>query len=469
MASGGSTQLAGGGAGDGDPAMGEERGSGIAAKTMRISEALCFLFKKRGRYANKDLKSLMFSFYSGAHLAAAKELLAESVAPLKIESIQKSLRRRRDSKEQPEVKIRQDIDDLFNIATCLDENKLLEQIPTFVAADPDLIPSARLGDGDMIALLNKIDKLDERFSSMHNELESTRSTMHTELENMRSFLSRKMGSGAPGGGENGQGKTAKSSAISSALTNIGEGTGGARGGTIHGGTRAAECPRQIETELSSARESEYDTGMDDESGGFTQQRSARRAAKRRRAADSPKSPSYASVGAVVPTNVPIAPKPSKPPKPKPLIGQSTTCPMKAAKNLNIPKAVYRIGNIDATYTAENLSEYVQEQLGVHVISCYERTSPNSPYSDNKSFWLCIAEMDKDKLLCANNWSVGISITRWVFKPKIEGEVQGGGRVTAGIEGGMEVGGGGGAEAVGGVNEPRHAELQANAASGLSVS
>ena len=59
--------------------------------------------------------------------------------------------------------------------------------------------------------------------------------------------------------------------------------------------------------------------------------------------------------------------------------------MKAAKNLNIPKAVFKIGNIDAAYTEENLAEYIQEQLGVRVVSCYDRTSAKKPYADNKSF------------------------------------------------------------------------------------
>ena len=73
------------------------------------------------------------------------------------------MRRRRDSNEKPDVKIRHDIDDLVTIVTYLDEHRLLEQVPTFVAADPDLIPSARLCDGDMLALLNKLEKLDDRF------------------------------------------------------------------------------------------------------------------------------------------------------------------------------------------------------------------------------------------------------------------------------------------------------------------
>ena len=52
------------------------------------------------------------------------------------------------------------------IVTYLDENKLTEQIPMFVAANPDTSPSARLGDGDMLTILNRLGRIDERFNNM---------------------------------------------------------------------------------------------------------------------------------------------------------------------------------------------------------------------------------------------------------------------------------------------------------------
>ena len=66
----------------------------------------------------------MYNIYNGSQLAAAKELLAETVSSLNVEALKKSLRRRRDSKEQPDAKMKHDIDDLLAIVTYLDENKL---------------------------------------------------------------------------------------------------------------------------------------------------------------------------------------------------------------------------------------------------------------------------------------------------------------------------------------------------------
>jgi len=104
---------------------------------------------------------------------------------------------------------------------------------------------------------------------------------------------------------------------------------------------------------------------------------------------------------------------------KGMIGQSKTSTIKAAKNLNLPKSVYRVSNIDACYGTVELQEYI-ESLGVRVVSCFERTSTKEPvFTDNKSFRVCILDVDKSILLCENNWFVGISIQKWKFKPKTD--------------------------------------------------
>jgi len=59
-----------------------------------------------------------------------------------------------------------DIDDLVTIITYLDENKLFDPLPIFAAVDTDKIPSARLLEGDMAALLSKLDKIEQRCSMM---------------------------------------------------------------------------------------------------------------------------------------------------------------------------------------------------------------------------------------------------------------------------------------------------------------
>ena len=98
-----------------------------------------------------------------------------------------------------------------------------------------------------------------------------------------------------------------------------------------------------------------------------------------------------------------------------IIRQLQTSALKASKTLYIKKSVYRIGNIDAVYEASDLQQYI-ESLGVRVISCFER---RNVMTDNKTFRVCIMDVDRDKLLSSENWSIGISIQRWVFRPKPE--------------------------------------------------
>lgn len=428
MSTGGSDSAEGAGtAGVGGKTTDHEgRMTTSGARPIVVCEPLCYLVKKRGRYAQTDLKTLMFNFYTGEQIAAAKELLVESVSHLNTEPIKNAMRMRRDNREQKDAKIRNDLEDLLIILTYIDERKLSNLLPIFAAADPDLIPSARLGDGDMLTLFSKLEKLDERCASMQ-----------TELENLRSISMRGVSSGAPTGGA--QNKGVWGTKLSNAAIPVSREAGGIGGSTTAGGVTAAS--NLTDTEQSSARDSEYD--VDDEAEFVTQvSRSARRATKRLRASDSPSSLSYAAAASQPPTSAapPASSKmPTKPQqqRPKALIGQSTTCPMKAAKNLNIPKAVFRIGNIDSCYNENNLREYI-ENLGVRVISIFDRTSESNRYVDNKSFRVCIFEADKAKLLCDNSWSVGISISKWVFKPKPEGEAAGGkGRTTGAVGEGKE--------------------------------
>ena len=99
----------------------------LTARPIVINELLCFMTRKYGRYGPKQLKSLLFDFYSGDVISIAKDTLYNSIVNLKIEGLPKSIaRRRRDSKEANEVKIRLDINDIVLLIAFLDEGKLVD-------------------------------------------------------------------------------------------------------------------------------------------------------------------------------------------------------------------------------------------------------------------------------------------------------------------------------------------------------
>jgi hypothetical protein len=374
-----------------------------SARPMVISEPLCFLTRKFGRYAVKQLKDLLYISYRGDFLSTTKDILMEALVAEKLDGALKTCRKRRDSysKENSDAKVKLDIDDLVATLTYLDENKLLDRLPIFVAADPDLVPSPRLLEGDMVAILAKMEKIETKCTRMQTELETTRALI----------------SKLPGCKCN---SDVGVKPINKVLMSVGGGKGA---------STSSSLPPLAVNEDSSARESEgdFDASDSQEFSTYESKNNRRRSKKRLRVSTTP--PSYSEMVAgqrrsaetiVTASNAavikPRPGKPGRPPAKQLLIGHSTTSTMKAAKNLNLPKSFYRIGNIDACYSADDLRVYI-EGLDVRVVSCFERTSEKSRYTDNKTFRVCIFDADKDKLLCDGNWFVGISIQKWVFKPK----------------------------------------------------
>lgn len=387
-----------------------------STQSIIISEPLCFLIHKHGRYPNQQLKALLFEFYSGDLLASAKSILLDSIENLKLDNFPKSLgRKRRDTKENPDVKIRLDIDDLTGMCVFLDENKLLTRLPTFVASNPDLIPSPRILEGDLAAVMRQLSKMDERMALMHTELETTRALVGKG----RRVVDDKGGNGR---GLEGAAGATSSLRLGSADVAPYSTTESRELVAIRKHTLAVR--RLTESENVSSAQSECDPEDDPDSFLPNITRNVRR--KRGQIAKS-----YASATADILRGDSARPvlasvstiKPNAPSKKRVLmIGQSTTAAIKASKTVYVKKSVYRIGNVHSSNSADDLQKYI-EQFGVRVVSCFDRAPvklPNPQKDDeNKTFRVCIFDADKDKLLCADNWSIGISIQRWIFKPKAE--------------------------------------------------
>src|ERR1051325_5959688 len=146
-----------------------------SARILCVNEPLCFLTKKFDRYGIKQIKSLLFHFYTSDVLVNAKDVLMNAIISQKIELPKTIARKPRDSKESPDAKIGLDIDDIIALIIFLDEKKILDQMPVFVAADPDMIPSLRIQEGDMLVVLNKLASIEEHCAVLQRELHAMRS------------------------------------------------------------------------------------------------------------------------------------------------------------------------------------------------------------------------------------------------------------------------------------------------------
>lgn len=343
------------------------------ARPLVINEALCFITKKRGRYAVKQLKALLFDFYDEETIAVAKNTLLAAVNELNVDGCSNVIRKRRQSKENVELKIRNDIDDVILLMTFVDEKNVADRLPIYVAADPDLIPSGRLTDGDFQVLISKLDKIDANCTSMRSELNS-RSVNHLRFN---------------------------------ANTGSKKGVDGISGANIR---FQSGRPAFADSEgLSSALDSECDIEGKDAEEFFTPKSrndlKRANALKKRARDESSVGPSFSDIVA-------------KPPSKLVMLGQAGSSSLKAADKLYVSKSVYRVGNVDSSNTSDDVKQFVQT-LGVRVVSCYERTSSKRLLDANKTFRICIFTADRAKFLSPDNWSVGICIEKWMFKPKAD--------------------------------------------------
>ena len=85
----------------------------------------------------------------------------------------------------------------------------------------------------------------------------------------------------------------------------------------------------------------------------------------------------------------------------------------------IDKAVFCVDNLNSSVNEQKLRDFVQKELGVKVLSCFE-TKPRrwrSEASQNVNrvaFRLCIDSADCDRLLTSNKWPNSVTISEWYF-------------------------------------------------------
>jgi len=118
---------------------------------------------------------MTLDFYSTEELVSAKKQLLSDISEFKTELSLPHIPHRRDG-EGCAAKV---IDDIITIFTCLEYKLKLCSLPKYVADGPDVMPSARLYEGDMLTLMNLVRKLNDK-------LEETRSSLSTTVGELQS-------------------------------------------------------------------------------------------------------------------------------------------------------------------------------------------------------------------------------------------------------------------------------------------
>ena len=371
-----------------------------------LCDPLCFIFLKYSQIPNKSLKSIFSDFYTCDPICSSKETLLKFVDKINSDKWVRPPKRRKDSKKNIGNKLRQDIDDILSTIMFIDERNVRSKLPVFVAADPDMLPSVKLTDGDLACVINKLSNIDTTLNTVKSEILAgmvsgfARASEHANDASVRNnqpafFHRRHL-----------QDVSATSQPTGPALQHPAV-------QFLRRNTTVNSNSRPLST--SGGDDLTSDDGLEDTNG-------MQVVVNNRKKHKISQVASYASAVSTNPPRQTDAPKPfsskstSNTARRKPLVGGSTSCSLKAATTLQIKKKVYRLGNIDSSYTCADVTEYITS-LGVRVTSCFALPRRDNQPSNNTNYRICVFATDANKLFVKDNWYSGITLQEWVFKPK----------------------------------------------------
>jgi len=150
----------------------------MAADVLVLCNPLCFLLNRYGKTGVKVLKSAALDFYNADELIPAKRRLIQDVDNLELDSSVKVPvpyipERRGDTNQAVRV-----VDDIFTLLTFLDKNLLLKNLPKYVADNPDNMPSTRLYEGDLMVIMNALEKLTAQLTGQGATLSAIMKEVH---------------------------------------------------------------------------------------------------------------------------------------------------------------------------------------------------------------------------------------------------------------------------------------------------
>ena len=141
----------------------------MAPRRMIVSDLLCYAITKLQRVEKQPLKSAMLDFYTPGCILEAKELLLNEADLVMPEKWAKPAKHRLASVGQNNLG--KEIEDIFAVIQAVDEAQLTDKLPLFVSDNPDNMPSVRLTDGEMAAVLLKLSKLESIVMNANKSIE----------------------------------------------------------------------------------------------------------------------------------------------------------------------------------------------------------------------------------------------------------------------------------------------------------
>jgi len=138
----------------------------MADELLVLCDVLCFSVNKYQKTPVKLLKSCLADFFAAEVLSEAKNRLLADITTLNSTVKLPHISQHRDS----DGRVMREVEDIVSLLACLDENKLMDKLPRYVASGPDSMPSMRLYEGDMNIFMSFMEKMNQKFLEIGSSL-----------------------------------------------------------------------------------------------------------------------------------------------------------------------------------------------------------------------------------------------------------------------------------------------------------
>lgn len=133
----------------------------MTARSLLVSEPLCYICTKYGRMPVETIKAVMTSFYDSSEITMAKDLIYKCMNDLKMEGASRCVNRRKS-----DDKSRLDVDDIMVAVSFVDDQGKLEMLPVFVAANLERVPPLKSDVLDLCMAVNRIEALESKVEQL---------------------------------------------------------------------------------------------------------------------------------------------------------------------------------------------------------------------------------------------------------------------------------------------------------------
>ena len=352
-----------------------------------LSAPLCFIVNRINKIELKILNTALTDYYSQDEISAAKRRLIEDSDKIELDG-KPRLPKRQDGDNR---KVRE-IDDIIQLVTYLDEQKVLDQLPKYVADSPDSMPYLRIVDGDLRFLIEKIGKLEDTVKRLQESLAAIAEAYCGRTQpgslNIDSLYPLPSQSKQP------HAQWADQSTMSYAEAGASDPVW-ARDGYDSGFSRTVDLRTDKQSTTATTGEESHDAGE------FQEVINRRNKNKRRKMNSSPD---------IVDRNISSVGKQRM----LKVVGklQNTDSKIKASDHV-IDKSVFCVSNVSNGYSCDDLQSFLIDS-GIQVVSCFDC---KTKFIGSKAFRVCIAAKDRELFESPDIWPENVIVRDWFFKGK----------------------------------------------------